>query len=91
MIGFGVFCVCYTPCVSCRWSITPLMYPFSFYFEIPSTAYVILLCGNVAIGAFGTIATFFLQLFPDNAVRSHFVLLPALTSALVDAFCQVFI
>eukprot|EP00117_Sycon_ciliatum_P049261 scpid17073/ scgid34952/ Retinal-specific ATP-binding cassette transporter; ATP-binding cassette sub-family A member 4; RIM ABC transporter; Stargardt disease protein len=48
------------------WSITPLMYPFSFYFEVPSTAYVILLCGNVAIGAFGTIATFFLQLFPGS-------------------------
>lgn len=51
---------------SCRWSITPLMYPASFLFSIPSTAYVALTCINLFIGINGSVATFVLELFVDK-------------------------
>lgn len=49
-----------------RWSITPLMYPASFLFSIPSTAYVALTCVNLFIGINGSVATFVLELFVDK-------------------------
>ncbi|XP_043909754.1 phospholipid-transporting ATPase ABCA7 [Protopterus annectens] len=48
------------------WSITPLMYPASFIFSIPSTAYVVLTCLNLFIGINGSVATFVLELFNDK-------------------------
>nr|XP_057928387.1 phospholipid-transporting ATPase ABCA1 isoform X2 [Doryrhamphus excisus] len=51
------------------WSITPLMYPASFIFSIPSTAYVFLTCINLFIGINGSIATFVLELFEDEYLR----------------------
>ncbi|KAM6962503.1 phospholipid-transporting ATPase ABCA1 [Aplochiton taeniatus] len=48
------------------WSITPLMYPASFVFSIPSTAYVVLTSINLFIGINGSIATFVLELFVDE-------------------------
>uniref|UniRef100_A0A8C9XBP2 P-type phospholipid transporter n=1 Tax=Sander lucioperca TaxID=283035 RepID=A0A8C9XBP2_SANLU len=45
------------------WSITPLMYPASFVFTVPSTAYVVLTSINLFIGINGSIATFVLELF----------------------------
>ncbi|XP_066061896.1 phospholipid-transporting ATPase ABCA7 isoform X2 [Chamaea fasciata] len=48
------------------WSITPLMYPASFLFSIPSTAYVALTCINLFIGINGSVATFVLELFVDK-------------------------
>ncbi|XP_074384699.1 phospholipid-transporting ATPase ABCA7 isoform X4 [Zonotrichia albicollis] len=48
------------------WSITPLMYPASFLFSIPSTAYVALTCINLFIGINGSVATFVLELFVDQ-------------------------
>ncbi|XP_041914079.1 phospholipid-transporting ATPase ABCA1 isoform X1 [Alosa sapidissima] len=48
------------------WSITPLMYPASFLFEVPSTAYVVLTSVNLFIGMNGSIATFVLELFVDE-------------------------
>lgn len=51
---------------SCRWSITPLMYPASFLFTVPSTAYVFLTSINLFIGINGSIATFVLELFVDE-------------------------
>ncbi|KAM8795014.1 LOW QUALITY PROTEIN: phospholipid-transporting ATPase ABCA7 [Eudromia elegans] len=48
------------------WSITPLMYPASFFFSIPSTAYVALTCINLFIGINGSVATFVLELFVDQ-------------------------
>lgn len=48
------------------WSITPLMYPASFLFTIPSTAYVVLTCVNLFIGINGSVATFVLELFVDQ-------------------------
>uniref|UniRef100_A0A7N6B056 P-type phospholipid transporter n=1 Tax=Anabas testudineus TaxID=64144 RepID=A0A7N6B056_ANATE len=40
------------------WSITPMMYPASFIFSVPSTAYVVLTCINLFIGINGSVATF---------------------------------
>uniref|UniRef100_A0A4W3GLK7 ABC-2 type transporter transmembrane domain-containing protein n=1 Tax=Callorhinchus milii TaxID=7868 RepID=A0A4W3GLK7_CALMI len=51
------------------WSITPLMYPASFLFSIPSTAYVVLTCVNLFIGINGSIATFVLELFTDKKLN----------------------
>lgn len=52
-----------------RWSITPIMYPASFWFEVPSTAYVFLIVINLFIGITATVATFLLQLFEHDKVR----------------------
>lgn len=51
-----------------RWSITPIMYPASFWFEVPSTAYVFLIVINLFIGITATVATFLLQLFEHDKV-----------------------
>ncbi|XP_029904883.1 phospholipid-transporting ATPase ABCA1 isoform X2 [Myripristis murdjan] len=48
------------------WSITPLMYPASFVFTVPSTAYVVLTSINLFIGINGSVATFVLELFIDE-------------------------
>lgn len=52
------------------WSITPLMYPASFVFKIPSNAYVILTSVNLFIGINGSVATFVLELFTDNKLNN---------------------
>uniref|UniRef100_A0A3Q2YZG1 ATP binding cassette subfamily A member 1 n=1 Tax=Hippocampus comes TaxID=109280 RepID=A0A3Q2YZG1_HIPCM len=51
------------------WSITPLMYPASFVFSIPSTAYVVLTSVNILIGINGSISTFVMELFGDHVSR----------------------
>ncbi|CAL8309859.1 unnamed protein product [Lota lota] len=48
------------------WSITPLMYPASFLFSVPSTAYVVLTSINLFVGINGSVATFVLELFVDE-------------------------
>lgn len=53
------------------WSITPLMYPASFVFKIPSTAYVVLTSVNLFIGINGSVATFVLELFTNNVCFSR--------------------
>uniref|UniRef100_A0A8C5JNS6 ATP-binding cassette sub-family A member 2 n=1 Tax=Junco hyemalis TaxID=40217 RepID=A0A8C5JNS6_JUNHY len=54
------------------WSITPIMYPASFWFEVPSSAYVFLIVINLFIGITATVATFLLQLFEhDKLVNSY--------------------
>uniref|UniRef100_A0A3Q2YEM8 P-type phospholipid transporter n=1 Tax=Hippocampus comes TaxID=109280 RepID=A0A3Q2YEM8_HIPCM len=50
------------------WSITPLMYPASFFFKIPSTAYVVLTSVNILIGINGSVSTFVLELFGGNEI-----------------------
>ncbi|KAK9518564.1 hypothetical protein VZT92_023867 [Zoarces viviparus] len=50
------------------WSITPLMYPASFFFQIPSTAYVVLTSINILIGINGSISTFVMELFGNNEI-----------------------
>uniref|UniRef100_A0A4W4EA14 P-type phospholipid transporter n=1 Tax=Electrophorus electricus TaxID=8005 RepID=A0A4W4EA14_ELEEL len=52
------------------WSITPMMYPASFIFSVPSTAYVVLTCVNLFIGINGSIATFVMELFDDPNITN---------------------
>ncbi|KAI4590742.1 hypothetical protein MJG53_001791 [Ovis ammon polii x Ovis aries] len=48
------------------WAIIPMMYPASFLFDIPSTAYVALSCANLFIGINSSAITFVLELFENN-------------------------
>ncbi|XP_075306746.1 phospholipid-transporting ATPase ABCA1 [Odontesthes bonariensis] len=50
------------------WAIIPMMYPASFIFSVPSTAYVVLTCINLFIGINGSVATFIMELFDDDNV-----------------------
>uniref|UniRef100_H3C1X8 P-type phospholipid transporter n=1 Tax=Tetraodon nigroviridis TaxID=99883 RepID=H3C1X8_TETNG len=50
------------------WSSTPLMYPASFIFSVPSTAYVVLTCINLFIGINGSMATFVMELLDDDNI-----------------------
>lgn len=43
-----------------------MMYPASFVFSVPSTAYVVLTCVNLFIGINGSVATFVMELFDDD-------------------------
>lgn len=42
------------------------MYPASFIFSVPSTAYVVLTCINLFIGINGSVATFVMELLDDD-------------------------
>lgn len=53
----------------CSWSVTPMMYPMSYVFSIPSTAYVSLSCINLFIGINSSAITFILDLFEKTTVR----------------------
>ena len=46
--------------------MTPLMYPFSFYFDVPSTAYIAMIAANIFVGIVGTIATVILEFFEQS-------------------------
>lgn len=46
------------------------MYPMSYVFNIPSTAYVSLSCINLFIGINTSAVTFILELFENNRVRT---------------------
>ncbi|XP_017165744.1 ATP-binding cassette sub-family A member 1 isoform X4 [Poecilia reticulata] len=50
------------------WAITPMMYPASFVFSVPSTAYVVLTCVNLFIGINGSVATFIMELIEDDNI-----------------------
>uniref|UniRef100_A0A8C8GTP2 ABC transporter domain-containing protein n=1 Tax=Oncorhynchus tshawytscha TaxID=74940 RepID=A0A8C8GTP2_ONCTS len=50
------------------WSVTPMMYPMSYIFSIPSTAYVSLSCINLFIGINSSAITFILDLFDSTAL-----------------------
>uniref|UniRef100_A0A668A1Q8 P-type phospholipid transporter n=1 Tax=Myripristis murdjan TaxID=586833 RepID=A0A668A1Q8_9TELE len=60
------------------WSITPLMYPASFFFKIPSTAYVVLTSVNILIGINGSVSTFVLELFGgvNDILKNVFLIFP---------------
>ncbi|XP_077981076.1 phospholipid-transporting ATPase ABCA1-like [Glandiceps talaboti] len=65
------------------WAITPLMYPATYLFSVPSTAYVTLACFNVIVGMISTTATFILDymneedLYRINEIlKKVFLLLP---------------
>ncbi|XP_062960402.1 retinal-specific phospholipid-transporting ATPase ABCA4 isoform X1 [Cynocephalus volans] len=48
------------------WAVIPMMYPASFLFDVPSTAYVALSCANLFIGINSSAITFILELFETN-------------------------
>lgn len=54
------------------WAIIPMMYPASFLFDVPSTAYVALACANLFIGVNSSAITFVLELFENNRTLLRF-------------------
>ncbi|XP_066232841.1 retinal-specific phospholipid-transporting ATPase ABCA4 isoform X3 [Saccopteryx leptura] len=54
------------------WAIIPMMYPASFLFDVPSTAYVALSCANLFIGINSSAITFILELFENNQTLLRF-------------------
>lgn len=65
------------------WSCIPLMYPMSFVFSIPSSAFVSLSCANMFIGIITTVTTFVLAAFDDqelkeidNIIKEVFLIFP---------------
>ncbi|CAH1395854.1 unnamed protein product [Nezara viridula] len=65
------------------WSCIPLMYPLSFVFSIPSSAFVSLSCANMFIGIITTVTTFVLAAFDDqelkeidNIIKEVFLIFP---------------
>ncbi|KAM7390730.1 hypothetical protein PAMA_008767 [Pampus argenteus] len=54
------------------WSVTPMMYPMSYLFNIPSTAYVSLSCINLFIGINSSAITFILDLFEGTTALYRF-------------------
>ncbi|KAK2858624.1 hypothetical protein Q5P01_003244 [Channa striata] len=54
------------------WSVTPMMYPMSYIFNVPSTAYVSLSCINLFIGINSSAITFVLDLFEANTALYKF-------------------
>ncbi|XP_076463176.1 phospholipid-transporting ATPase ABCA1-like isoform X2 [Babylonia areolata] len=48
------------------WAITPMMYPFSRLFSVPSSAFVALSCVNTFLGTVSTISTFILEILQDD-------------------------
>ncbi|XP_016065318.1 PREDICTED: retinal-specific ATP-binding cassette transporter [Miniopterus natalensis] len=54
------------------WAVIPMMYPASFLFDVPSTAYVALSCVNLFIGINSSAVTFTLELFEKNQTLLRF-------------------
>ncbi|KAM9839656.1 retinal-specific phospholipid-transporting ATPase ABCA4a [Aulostomus maculatus] len=54
------------------WSVTPMMYPMSYMFSVPSTAYVSLSCINLFIGINSSAITFILDLFESTTALYKF-------------------
>ncbi|XP_054718877.1 phospholipid-transporting ATPase ABCA7-like [Uloborus diversus] len=51
------------------WASIPLMYPTTYFFSIPSSAFVALACLNVFIGIVTTLSTYILELFTDQELQ----------------------
>ncbi|CAH1396659.1 unnamed protein product [Nezara viridula] len=65
------------------WAVIPLMYPASFIFDVPSSAFVSLACLNIVLGVTTTASTYVLKVFNDEylteierVLRNIFVLFP---------------
>ncbi|XP_073907052.1 retinal-specific phospholipid-transporting ATPase ABCA4 isoform X1 [Castor canadensis] len=54
------------------WAVIPMMYPASFLFDVPSTAYVALSCANLFTGINSSAITFILDLFENNQTLLRF-------------------
>lgn len=46
--------------------MTPVMYPASFYFDVPSTAYVCMIVLNLFVGITTVVTTFMMSLFRND-------------------------
>ena len=46
--------------------MTPMMYPASFYFDVPSTAYVCMIVLNLFVGITTVVSTFMISLFRND-------------------------
>ena len=68
------------------WSITPMMYPASFYFEEPSSAYIVLIVGNLFIGITCIISSFLLEMFQRHDPVSP-LFITSIVFDLLDAQC----
>lgn len=66
-------CIALSFVISHRWAVIPMMYPASFLFDVPSTAYVALSCANLFIGINSSAITFILELFENNQVSMTFL------------------
>ncbi|KAG8195500.1 hypothetical protein JTE90_010802 [Oedothorax gibbosus] len=51
------------------WASIPLMYPMTYIFNVPSSAFVSLACLNVFIGIVTTLSTYILELFTDQELQ----------------------
>ncbi|GFT33344.1 phospholipid-transporting ATPase ABCA1 [Nephila pilipes] len=51
------------------WASIPLMYPTTYLFKVPSSAFVALACLNVFIGIVTTLSTYILELFTDQELQ----------------------
>lgn len=69
------------------WSVTPMMYPMSYIFSVPSTAYVSLSCINLFIGINSSAITFILDLFEGTTVRPGFTFPSSLLLPHLSIFC----
>lgn len=48
-----------------------MMYPVSYIFSVPSTAFVVMGCINIFIGIVSTISTFILELFMEEVFVNY--------------------
>ncbi|CAG7823081.1 unnamed protein product [Allacma fusca] len=62
-VSIGAFCLLL---FLYGWASIPLMYPASYMFSIPSTAFVALACGNLFVGVITTVSTFVLEQFGES-------------------------
>ncbi|XP_043431546.1 retinal-specific phospholipid-transporting ATPase ABCA4 isoform X3 [Prionailurus bengalensis] len=69
------------------WAVIPMMYPASFLFDIPSTAYVALSCANLFIGINSSAITFILELFENNQTLLRFNAMLRMLLIIFPHFC----
>ncbi|KAF0872871.1 ABCA4 protein, partial [Crocuta crocuta] len=69
------------------WAVIPMMYPASFLFDVPSTAYVALSCANLFIGINSSAITFILELFENNQTLLRFNAMLRMLLIIFPHFC----
>lgn len=69
------------------WSITPVMYPVSFLFKEPSTAYIFLIVINLFVGITCIVTSFLLEVFSYNAYLGEIHTVLKATFLLFPNYC----
>ena len=59
-----------------RWAVTPMTYPAAFVFQVPSTAYLSMACGNMLIGIVTVLTTYILDLLANDNPVSNLLQFP---------------